>query len=107
MDTNDAIAQLLVKPIWQMTGEEFLQLNEYSRSRTASSLSEGASESVEYAHGVSELAQKIGCSVATVFSLKKAGVLDGAVVSHIGKKIIFDVNKARTLADEFRRKRRV
>jgi hypothetical protein len=41
-----------------------------------------------------------------VYTLKKIGVLDSAIVSQIGKRIVFDVNKARILADEYQKSRR-
>ena len=33
--------------------------------------------------------------------LKKKGVLDEAIVSHVGRKIVFDAEKARVLASEY------
>ena len=38
--------------------------------------------------------------------LKKEGVLDDAIVSQVGRKIIFNVGKARALADEYQRAQR-
>ncbi|MCQ2115167.1 MAG: DUF3853 family protein [Bacteroidales bacterium] len=85
-----------------MTGEEFLQLNELAKSpHDAASTNHPI-----YAQGVEELAEKIGCSQSTVYSLKRQGVLDDAIVSNIGRKIIFDVEKARELADAFQRSAR-
>lgn len=91
---------LLAKPIWQMTGEEFLQLNELTKNEP----SEVPTRS--FAHGIGELARMIGCCQSTVYSLKKQGVLESAVVSNIGRRIIFDVERARTLADEHQRMQR-
>ena len=105
MDSNTKLSSLLAKPIWQMTGEEFLQLNELNINSVVSTAQ--AAGSVQYAHGISELSQMIGCCQSTIYVLKKEGVLDGAVVSQIGRRIIFDVDKARVLADEYQRQRRV
>ena len=58
---------LLQKPIWQMTGEEFLQLNQLSRSSADNSREEG--QPTAYAHGIGELAQMIGCCQSTVYTL--------------------------------------
>jgi len=60
----------------------------------------------EQACGMNDLAAKIGCSVSTVYKLRKEGVLDDAEVSHIGRNIYFDVSKARALADEYQKGRR-
>ena len=63
-------------------------------------------EVIEYAHGITELSQKIGCCQSTIYMLKKEGVLDDAIVSQVGRKIIFNVGKARALADEYQRAQR-
>lgn len=104
MDSKTTISSLLVKPIWQMTGEEFLQLNELSKGSSPQNFEQ--KENVQYAHGISELSQMIGCCQSTVYALKKGGVLDDAIVSQIGRRIIFDVVKARILADEYQKKQR-
>lgn len=91
---------LLEKPLWQMSGEEFCQLTRY-----ANSCNEEAPTKKErvYARGVQELANQLGCCQSTIYSMKKEGVLDKAIVSRIGKKIIFDVEKAQELAINFKR----
>lgn len=104
METKQTLSQLLAKPIWQMTGEEFLQLNELGRENAAAG--EEPKEVIEYAHGITELSQKIGCCQSTIYMLKKEGVLDDAIVSQVGRKIIFNVGKARALADEYQRTQR-
>lgn len=104
MQQKPTFESLLAKPIWQMTGEEFLQLNELNNSSAGSTAQ--TSGSVQYAHGISELSQMIGCCQSTVYALKKEGVLDGAIVSQIGRRIIFDADKARALADEYQRVQR-
>lgn len=87
-----------------MTGEEFLQLNELTRS--SSNSQQESKETKTFAHGINELATKLGCCPSTVYSLKKLGILDEAIVSQIGKRIVFDVNKARVLADEYQKSQR-
>ncbi len=95
---------LLEKPLWQMTGEEFLQLNELTRGSSNSTTENN--EPNLYAHGVNELATMLGCCQSTVYALKKLGILDNAIVSQIGKRIVFDVRKARVLADEYQKSQR-
>jgi len=107
------IEDLLVKPVWQMTGEEYLELTQYALK------SAGGNETVaermgQKAMGVHALAVELGCSDSTVYSLMRTarqedgssdggGLLRDAIVSRIGRRIVFDVEKARTLADEYQR----
>jgi len=102
--SNSKSNYLLEKPLWQMTGEEFLQLNELTRS--SSNSQQENNETKVYAHGINELATKLGCCQSTVYSLKKLGILDSAIVSQIGKRIVFDVHRARELADEYQKSQR-
>ena len=95
---------LLDKPLWQMTGEEFLQLNELTRG--SSNPTTENNEPKLYAHGVNELAAMLGCCPSTVNSLKKLRILDNAIVCQIGKRIVFDVHKARILAAEYQKSQR-
>ena len=56
--------------------------------------------------GVRALAIYLGCCESTIFMLRRNGVLDEAIISQIGKKIVFDGDKARVLAYEFQKNRR-
>jgi hypothetical protein len=110
MSTEININGLLEKPLWQMTGEEYCQLTQY-----ALSLSNGTgttpSPSGQKALGVHALAVELGCSDSTIYALMRTpreddgsseggGVLKDAIVSRIGRRIVFDVDKARELAKQ-------
>ena len=56
--------------------------------------------------GVKKLAEYLECCESTVYMLRRKGVLEDAVVSHVGKKIVFDGEKARALADEYQEQHR-
>ena len=90
-----------------MTGEQFLALTQFALSSLppngTGALSEGHQEK---AVGVRALAQKLGCSESMIYSLMHVHVLDGAVISRIGKKFVFDVGTARRLADEYQTTKR-
>lgn len=114
MDKN--ISLLLSKPLWQMSGEEYCQLTHYALSLTTS---EGSSQTQagQKALGVHALAVELGCSESTIYALMRAsreedgsnvggGVLREAIVSRIGRRIVFDVDKARKLADEYQATRK-
>lgn len=107
------IEDLLVKPVWQMTGEEYLELTQYAL-KSAGVNETGAERRGQKAMGVHALAVELGCSDSTVYSLMRTareedgssdggGLLRDAIVSRIGRRIVFDVEKARTLADEYQR----
>lgn len=100
---NYDIKVLLEKPIWQMTGEEFCQLSIYAAEGSSSAV---VVQERTRAVGIHDLGQAIGCCDSTVYSLKKLGVLDPAIISQIGKKIVFDIEKARNLAEEYQRDQR-
>lgn len=82
-----------------MTGAEFLEL--MKQNMTDKILAGETRKGRFYATGISALANEIGCSSSQVYILKRQGVLDTAIVSRIGRKIVFDVEKARELANDF------
>lgn len=51
--------------------------------------------------GIHALADALGCSVSCLYALKNKGVLNDAIISQIGKKVVFDTEKARRLAEEY------
>lgn len=110
MNTNAIIDGLLQKPLWQMTGEEYCQLTHYALSLTPSAGSSQAPAG-QKALGVHALAIELGCSESTIYALMRTpreedgsaiggGVLKEAIVSRIGRRIVFDVDKARELATQ-------
>ena len=66
------IRELLSKPVWQMTGEEFILL-------------------------IGGIARLFGCSMPTANRIKKSGKIDRAI-TQIGRKIIVDADMALELA---------
>ena len=105
---KNKIEGLLEKPLWQMTGEEYCQLTHYAFSLTPNA---GSSQAPigQKALGIHALAVELGCSDSTVYGLMRTpreedgsfeggGVLKDAIVSRIGRRIVFDVDKARELA---------
>lgn len=88
-------------PIWQMTGAELLQL-----IASVNSCNEQRDPSRVLCTGVHALAEYMQCCDATVYALKREGVLEEAIVSQVGKRIVFDGEMARKLADNFQKQRR-
>lgn len=88
------------KPVWQMTGKEFFALTRYAQSP------QEETKAVITCLGVKALSEELACCETTIYSMKREGVLDTAVVSKIGKRIVFDVAKARELANIYMDERR-
>ncbi len=94
---NQEYEQLLDRPIWQMTGREFLSLFQGRAEETPKRT---------IADGADQLSAHLGCSASFIYSLIKTGVLNEAIVSHVGRKYSFDVEKARMLANEYQNRKR-
>lgn len=94
---NINIEELLRKPIWQMTGVEFCALTQFANSQVDE---ERRSARQVLCHGMKELADYLGCSVSKVYTLSASGILEDAVVSHVGKAIVYDGGRALELANQ-------
>ena len=90
--------ELLSKPLWQMTGEEFLFLQKAARqgeNYVPTPLAENSKKKYEY--GIRGIAKVFGCSIPTANRIKKSGVIDSAI-TQVGRKIIVDADRALELA---------
>ena len=114
MNSNNLIEGLLQKPLWQMTGEEYCQLTHYALSISPNSGSSPAPPG-QKALGVHALAVELGCSDSTIYALMRTpreedgsseggGILKPAIVSRIGRRIVFDVDKAREQATQYQQR---
>ena len=83
------IRDLLSKPVWQMTGEEFIFLNRHAL--------QGSDKEKKYVYGIGGIARLFGCSIPTANRIKKSGRIDRAI-TQIGRKIIVDADMALELA---------
>lgn len=95
------IEELLARPIWQMTGAEYCALAQYATAASGT-----VASSSPQAVGVQALAKELGCSASMIYTIKKCGALDDAIISRIGRKEVFDIDKARTLANDYQAKQR-
>ena len=96
---NANIQELLAKPVWQMTGQEFCTLQKYA-------LSEAAENRVKRISGLQELSEYVGCGVSQLCKIKKTGALDRAILSGMGRSIIFDGDAAREAVRDYWRANR-
>lgn len=84
------------KPLWQMTGEEFLYLQQNSEQKEAGTVITPA-PSKKHVYGIAGIARLFGCSIPTANRIKQSGKIDKAI-TQIGRKIIVDVELALELA---------
>lgn len=90
--------QLLARPLWMMSGEEFIFLLINKEKVTAKASAEVTPEK-HYEYGIQGIAKIFGCSIPTANRIKKSGIIDEAI-SQIGRKIVVDAELALTLAKE-------
>ncbi|MDM1415774.1 DUF3853 family protein [Myroides odoratimimus] len=88
--------ELKEKPVWQMTGQELLNLlkeiavNESPHSSTNQSKD---TLSKRYVYGIRGIAELFGCSISTANKIKKEGKIRSAILQY-GRKIIVDAELA-------------
>ncbi len=92
------VEQLLARPLWMLTGEEFIFLLINKENVTSKASAEVTPEK-HYEYGIKGLAKVFGCSIPTANRIKKSGIIDEAI-SQIGRKIVVDAELALTLAKE-------
>lgn len=92
------IKDLKEKPIWQMTGEEFLYLQQNSGTTNSTTPTPVIDSTVKkHVYGIVGIARLFGCSMPTANRIKKSGKIDKAI-TQIGRKIIVDAELALELA---------
>ncbi|VTY05001.1 Uncharacterised protein [Prevotella melaninogenica] len=94
------LEDLLRKPLWQMTGEEFLFLQNSSlqgANYVPAPVAETSKKRYEY--GIRGIAKIFGCSIPTANRIKKSGKINAAI-TQVGRKIIVDADHALQLAQD-------
>ena len=91
------LQELLSKPVWQMTGEEFIFLSKHASRQTETQPQPITDTERKYVNGILGIAKLFGCSLPTANRIKKSGKIDKAI-TQIGRKIIVDVELALELA---------
>lgn len=98
------VISLLTKPLWQLTGEDYVALHKYAVKVANDEV--GAPQTVTRCTGARELAHFLNCCESTVYAMKRAKILDGAIISDIGKSTVFSGEKARELAQAYMQEHR-
>ena len=92
------VKNLLSKPVWQMTGEEFILLNRHAlQENEVRTVQPAADKDKKYVYGIGGIARLFGCSIPTANRIKKSGRINRAI-TQIGRKIIVDADMALELA---------
>ena len=89
------IANLLQKPLWQMTGEEFIYLSKsagHDNETESKVITTIDASSSKYVYGLSGIASLFGCSIPT------ANRKIDRAIKQLGRKIIVDAELALELA---------
>ena len=96
------ISDLLQKPLWQMTGEEFMFLYKTASQNDEATIKDNPSQTPsekKYVYGIDGIAEIFGCSRPTASRIKKSGRINAAI-RQIGRKIVVDVELALSLAGQ-------
>ncbi|MDO4310881.1 MAG: DUF3853 family protein [Prevotella sp.] len=102
------ISDLLQKPLWQMTGEEFMFLSKTASQNDEAKNHDTPSQSTsekKYVYGIDGIAEIFGCSRPTASRIKKSGRINAAI-RQIGRKIVVDVELALSLVGQKKEARR-
>ncbi len=92
--------ELRLKPLWQMTGEEFLLLQQHAEPKMQQQSTTVVSDTTKkYVYGIAGIARLFGCSIPTASRIKKSGKIAKAI-TQIGRKIIVDAEQALELAGQ-------
>lgn len=99
MVKKTSIFDLLAKPLWQLTGEEYVALHAYAVKMSQDE--NGDIKTFTRCTGARELAHFLNCCESTVYAMKREGVLDDCIQSAIGKSTVFLGEKARERAQAY------
>ena len=91
------LQELLSKPVWKMTGEEFIFLSKHASRQTETQPQPVTDTERKYVYGILGIAKLFGCSLPTANRIKKSGKIDKAI-TQIGRKIIVNVELTLELA---------
>lgn len=101
--------QLLKLPLWQYTGEQFLELlDAHFVKTTTATESVTSDENVAatakrwFVYGIKGLCELLQCSKATAHRIKNSGVIKDAITQS-GRKIVIDAQKALDLIQEHKK----
>ena len=106
MKTNESfdINDLLGRPLWQLSCQEYLALMRYLLSKFGSFSSD--STHPRQAIGMTALAKALGCSTSLLYGIRHNVDFGDAVISRIGRKEVYDIETARKIANDYMKRAR-
>lgn len=102
VDPNE-FKDLLSKPLWQLTGEQYKKLTEGVMLNIVSNL-QSQGQKTHLIYGIDGLANFLGTSRSTAQRIKNSGIIEEAIVQR-GRTIIIDGDMAMRLMKERTSKR--
>lgn len=103
-DNNININDLLIRPIWQLSGAEYVALMRYVLTEYGNSNPESAPP--RQAIGMAALAKALGCSTSLLYGIRHNVDFSDAVISRIGKKEVYDIEAVRVIANDYMKRAR-
>lgn len=103
-DEDFKIEDLLGRPLWQLSCQEYLALMRYLL--TAYGGTNSGSTPPRQAIGMKALAEALGCSTSLLYGIRHNTDFEEAVISRIGKKEVYDVETARKIANDYMKRAR-
>ena len=91
MENNIDIRKLLDKPIWQLSGREFVALMKSTLQDTENGKEEEPRK--RFVFGLDGICDLFGCSKSTAERIKQSGIIDAAI-SQVKRKIVVDAELA-------------
>lgn len=88
-----------------MTGEEYVALHAYAC--TVNNGDSAGCRSVITCKGVRALSEHCSCSESQIYKLLREGVLEAAIISRVGKSIVFNGEVALRCAAEYQEQQRM
>lgn len=99
------IQELLKKPLFQLTTEEFLFINKRDSQSTITATTESTTPIKTYVYGLPGIATLFGCSTSKASRLKRSGKIEAAITQD-GRKIIVDAELALKLVKASNKERK-
>lgn len=91
MNNKKDLRMLLDKPIWQLSGREFVELMKSTLMEMESGNEEEPRK--RFVFGLDGICDLFGCSKSTAERIKKSGIIDAAI-TQVKRKIVVDAELA-------------
>lgn len=101
---NINISELLGRPLWQLTCQEYVALMRHLLSESGNA--GNGSTPPRQAIGMTALAKALGCSTSLLYGIRHNVDFGAGVVSKIGRKEVYDIETIRSIANDYMKRER-